>query len=505
MRGGKTRAIIYILESGLKHYRPPSEGERVFYWDPKGKVIYPSGLDGFDEYVIIDSNIVTGRTVRKAIRDLKLPEERVIIRGNPKTEVARRIVDEPLSDPSPDPERVLIGIAGRAGSLKSFLANGLNMTHGIPVVQVGKVLKRAVELGSYGEVLHEKERENPFIVGELLYPILSAYEEKAVIVDGLKTRSTALFISYATRRPLFLFFVETDEELRRKCLRLRSDPDDAYAERRDELFEKGLEELKREAYAIIDWRDLNTLHPLCELLDILGYRTGEIAGFPNPFGSKRPILELYRRNVMRLLGTEVEEDLSGYIFHRNYERRLEEKGIILDQRRAEVLNLVASAFRYVDDILDENTIRDYRPAFWVENGFAKTMYIATLMTVRAYSICEELGLGEEFLRMFERVIDAVNYELLVEEGLAEFRSYEDWLRAAEREAAFREFLAVLAGRPEERGAFRLWGLKAQAKDDLMGAGKGGREETEGRLRRPLFRREWLARLEHKLNEALRTS
>lgn len=276
------------------------------------------------------------------------------------------------------------------------------------------------------------------------------------------------------------------------------------AERRDELFEKGLEELKREAYAIIDWRDLNTLHPLCELLDILGYRTGEIAGFPNPFGSKRPILELYRRNVMRLLGTEVEEDLSGYIFHRNYGRRLEEKGIILDQRRAEVLNLVASAFRYVDDILDENTIRDYRPAFWVENGFAKTMYIATLMTVRAYSICEELGLGEEFLRMFERVIDAVNYELLVEEGLAEFRSYEDWLRVAEREAAFREFLAVLAGRPEERGAFRLWGLKAQAKDDLMGAGKGGREETEGRLRRPLFRREWLARLEHKLNEALRT-
>jgi hypothetical protein len=110
--------------------------------------------------------------------------------------------------------------------------------------------------------------------------------------------------------------------------------------------------------------------------------------------------------------------------------------------------------------------------------------------VKAYSICDRLGVGKQFLEMFEKVVDAVEYELLVEDGREENMGFDSWLRAAEREAAFREFLATLAGCPEKGGEFRAWGLKAQAKDDLLGSTKGGREDTEKKLNRILFKPEW---------------
>jgi len=40
---------------------------------------------------------------------------------------------------------------------------------------------------------------------------------------------------------------------------------------------------------------------------------------------------------------------------------------------------------------------------------------------------------------------------------------------SEREVAFREFLAYLGGTPERVNEFREWGIKAQVKDDLLGA------------------------------------
>ncbi len=215
---------------------------------------------------------------------------------------------------------------------------------------------------------------------------------------------------------------------------------------------------------------------------------------------QKPLLELYKRNVEKLIEKKIEisNDFKKYIFHKNYPERLKKQGIILDEKRSEIVNLLASGFRMIDDFLDEHSIRENQIAFWRKNGIIKTIYYATLMTVRAYNLAEKEGLSKEFREMFRRVIDGVFYELKIEDGLEECKDYKDWLKAAEREIAFREFLAYLAKVPERVNEFREWAIKAQIKDDLLGAEKGGREDTEIRLKRPIFKREWLKEVEPKL-------
>jgi hypothetical protein len=490
------RATVYILRSALKHYRPPERDERVFYYSPESGELYPrsASLEGFDEYVIVDSNVATGNTIRKTIEALGLQEKRVITRGNARTPVAEEFLDEVLPDPVPDRERAIIGLAGKSASMKSFISVGLGESHRIPVVKVGKVVSGLA--GRYGEKLAEAEKDNPFIVGELLYDRIKGLRDRLVVVDGLKSTETAVFISYSTRRPIFLFYVEIPEEVRMKFGKLRNDPDDAYWSERDELFEERLRKLREKAYAVINPVEWKNMDVLCNVLKHYGYTTSMIAGVPNPFGSKVVFLELYRKNVEKLVarGAQLHAFLRCWE-HDGYIKRLEERGIVIDEERKRAVILIATAFRMIDDILDENTIRDGKEAAWRMMGIMKALIHAVELSVTAWNICRNLGCGEEFMKMFRRVIRAVRYELDVEEGREKFSGFEDWLKAAERESAFREFLAVLAGLEERRAEFRLWGLKAQAKDDLLGEGKGGREPTERKLRRPLFREEWFMQLE----------
>ncbi|MEM3895591.1 hypothetical protein [Thermofilum sp.] len=489
------KAVIYILKGGLKLYSPPSSDEKSFYWDPVQEKLYPLNvsLNGFTEYLFVDSNIVTGGTVRKAVDKLAVPWEKVRVRGNPRTCVAKHFVDEPVEDPVPCYDRILLVFSGKAGTLKSFLARGLESVHGIPVIQVGKTLKSMVDLGEYGEKLYEREKVNPFVVGELLYPILSKKSDPIVILDGVKRMETVVFLGYSTRRPAFVFFLQNDENIRRTCVRLRNDPDDFFDAERNYLFMDHLNLLLREAYAVIDWRDWSTLEPLTELLKVFGYRTTRLCSFPNPFGSKRPLLELYRRNVEKIFAGKmsVDEGVRVTASHTRYLERLAEKGVRLDKIRSKIIVLTASAFRIVDDILDENTVRDNMPAAWTVHGIIDSVRDAVMITGEAWKLSNHIGLGDDFVRMFRRVVDAVMYELEVEDGVRGFNGFEDWLKAAEREAAFREFLAILSGHPDRVQEFRMWGIEAQAKDDLMGENKGGREGTERRLNRPLFKSEWL--------------
>lgn len=490
------KATVYLLRGGLKHFRLPQEGEQVFYWDPKEKRLYPTDkkLEDFNEFELVEANIVTGRGALEAIRELKLPRERTKIRGNAETKFGERFVD--ILEPSarPDPGRVLIAFAGKPGSMKSFLSRGLEMSQRIPTIQIGKELQNITDVGDFGEKLFKEEQKNPYIVGEMLLRLIQERpDEEVIIIDGVKSYETALFLSYATHRPIFLFFTELNEELRREFGELRSDKDDYFAKERDEMFKKGLRELKGYAYSELDMGDWQTLEPLSEVLEGLGFKTTRILDVPNPFGSKQPFLELYRRNVEKLIAkkTEVDNDFSELTFHRNYPERLKKHGIDLNGARVELVNLVASGFRMIDDFLDEHTTREGRPTFWRQEGIVKAIYYAILMTVKAHNIAEKEGLSKEFQEMFRRVIDGVFYELRVEDGIEECRGYKDWLRAAEREVAFREFLAHLGGTPERVNEFREWGIKAQIKDDLLGAEKHGRENTEVRLKRPIFRKKWL--------------
>lgn len=79
-------------------------------------------------------------------------------------------------------------------------------------------------------------------------------------------------------------------------------------------------------------------------------------------------------------------------------------------------------------------------------------------------------------------------EIDVEEGRAAFCTEADWERAARREGCFRAFIGFLKG--EDPEAYYCEGLRAQMEDDLHGTVKGGRENTDFRLNRPLWQSTW---------------
>lgn len=490
------KAVIYVLRGGLKHYLPPKEDEQAFYWDPKKKVLYPTDktLEMCDEFELVEANMATERGMFEALRELKIPAVATKIRGSAMTKLGERYIDVHEPRPDPDPEKVIIAFSGKPSSMKSFLSRGLGMAHGIPVVQIGKELQHIADVGAYGEKLDTIEQKNPYVIGEMLVPILNNLDDKVVIVDGVKSYETALFLSYATKRPMVLFHVEISEEMRKEFLKLRMDPDDAYGEEREAMFEKRIGNLKEATYGgVIDMERWQSLDYLTEIMDSLGFKTTRILDLPNPFGSKQPLLELYRRSVEKMIakGTQIEKDLSGYVFHTNYPERLRDKGLRAEGVRSEIINLLASGFRMVDDLLDEHTTREGKEAFWRKEGITKAIYYGVLMTVKAYNIAEREGLAREFKDMFKRVVDGVFYELRVEDGVEKCETYADWLKAAQRETGFREFLAHLCGMPEKIPEFREWGIRAQIKDDLLGARKHGRDNTDFRLNRPLFNRAWI--------------
>ncbi len=259
------KAVIYLLKGGLKHFRHPQEGEQIFYWDPKDKKLYPTdkNLEEFDEFELVEANVATGRGTLVAMKELKLPKERTKIRGNSETKFGEKFIDILESSARPDPEKVIIAFAGKPTSMKSFLSRGLGMSHNIPVIQVGKELEKITDVGKYGEKLFEQEKKNPYIIGEMLLPLIQKYQnEKVIIIDGVKSYETAIFLSYATHRPIFLFFTEVSEKLRKEFTELRLDKDDYFAKERDEMFKKGLQRLKKYAYSELNlekWQNLELL------------------------------------------------------------------------------------------------------------------------------------------------------------------------------------------------------------------------------------------------------
>lgn len=156
----------------------------------------------------------------------------------------------------------------------------------------------------------------------------------------------------------------------------------------------------------------------------------------------------------------------------------------LEGDAAEIVVRTATAFRFVDDVLDEHGTREDHPSRWRETSVPEAVLDAGMLVRGARKKAEAAGLGPAYVEMLKDVTDAVRLEIDVEESRAVVSSAEDWERVARREASFRAFVARLCGRdPEE--LYRE-GLEAQRKDDLLGATKHGREDTDTRLRRPLW-------------------
>ncbi len=472
--------LVFVLRSGLAHYtdarsRWPSAS--IHYYDPAAARVFPPLPPDAREAVIIDRAVVTGRTAARAasaVRQMR-PDVAVRIVGSPVGRYAEGILDEHLP-PRTEVAGYLIAFAGPPGAGKSLLSRFLQRGRGIPRLPVGRYAMR-LGPGAYGEVLAERERVNPLLVAEAMADDLLAASGPVVAVDGIKSAEQLLFLSQISRRPAFLFWVDSPHAA--SLAAMRADPDHAFADRHRELFAPLWDELRRQADGILDSSDLHSLLPLCRILERIGpYPCFRRAWGWDPFGTKHVWLDFFEALVFRPGPSPAPRTPLSWT-HRRY---IERYG--LSGPAAEIAELAATGFRFLDDVLDEHATREGRPARWVEVGALEAVLDAALLTRRARSIADGMGIGRAFDVMLRDVLSAVRLEIDVEEGRAEVRTPEDWERAARREACFRAFLALLCGRdPQE--LYRE-GLEAQRRDDLLGATKHGREDTDSRLRRPLW-------------------
>ncbi len=122
-------------------------------------------------------------------------------------------------------------------------------------------------------------------------------------------------------------------------------------------------------------------------------------------------------------------------------------------------------------------------AWWVRREIYLAVVGSVALMVEARRAARRLGTERELISTAAKMVEAVNLEL---KRTGRTLTLTDWLKAAEREAAFWEFAYGLAGLDREAGYVE--GLAAQIKDDMRGATNGGRKDAEARLNRPFIQR-----------------
>ena len=212
-----------------------------------------------------------------------------------------------------------------------------------------------------------------------------------------------------------------------------------------------------------------------------------IGSYFNPFITKRALLESWFDAWSRAEGVDsplVDAWISklDIPIHRGYVERLKRRGAEVGEAAAEAISLFATAVRIVDDVLDEHTVRLYSEegvateAWWVRRGIYLAVVDSVALMIKARRAARRLGAERELISAAAKMVDAVKLELELEKT-GKPPTLADWLKAAEREATFREFAYGLAGLDREAGYVE--GLAAQIKDDLWGRPRAG-----GRTRRP---------------------
>jgi geranylgeranyl pyrophosphate synthase len=140
------------------------------------------------------------------------------------------------------------------------------------------------------------------------------------------------------------------------------------------------------------------------------------------------------------------------------------------------------AFKIMDDLIDEDTIRDGEPAFWVLHGEAATIEQGAWYIKQSRELAQKLGVGSIFEQRLQEVISGAQLEVKMENPKfrSELSSQELWYRIVAKEAAFRRYLAeALHCSPEVVEAMYQDGIAAQMLDDGLSAlySKDGRVEN----------------------------
>ncbi len=160
------------------------------------------------------------------------------------------------------------------------------------------------------------------------------------------------------------------------------------------------------------------------------------------------------------------------------------------EKLCEQVDHLRRAFKIMDDLIDEDTVRDSEPAFWVVHEAGATIEQAAWETMQARLIARELGVESIFETRLCEVIAGARLEVKMEnpDFQSESSLPELWHKVVKKEAAFRRYLAEALGcKSEAVEAAYQDGVAAQILDDGLSAlhGKDGRpwnsDEALGRL------------------------
>lgn len=148
-----------------------------------------------------------------------------------------------------------------------------------------------------------------------------------------------------------------------------------------------------------------------------------------------------------------------------------------------------AAFQILDDLIDEDRVRNHAPAYWVIHGIETTIQRAALDLAQARQHCPP-ALRPTFEARLGRIVAGARLELILEQtGLPDDRSARQaaWRVIVEKESSFRALLAaLLGGSPSAIQNEALLGVAAQICDDGRSAqhGKDGRAcDSDARLGR----------------------
>lgn len=155
----------------------------------------------------------------------------------------------------------------------------------------------------------------------------------------------------------------------------------------------------------------------------------------------------------------------------------------------QVVEHLRAAFKIMDDLIDEDTIRDYKPAFWIVHGQETTIEQAAYHLAQARAIAGQLCIATFEQRVCEVIVAArLEVEMENPDFTSELSLPQLWVQVVRKEASFRLLLAEALNCPANvcETAYQD-GIAAQMLDDGLSAihGKDGRpdnsDERLGRL------------------------
>ncbi|WP_322797963.1 class 1 isoprenoid biosynthesis enzyme, partial [Thermoflexus sp.] len=322
--------------------------------------------------------------------------------------------------------------------------------------------------GRYGEEAAREEAKDPLVFAKAAREALLAIPcQEVVVLDGPKSVEAIEFITYTLSRPALLLWVEAPSWLRQFILNTRRDPDDPFEEERAALFAARWEEIRRRAL-VVDLSSNDHRHAL-EALAAHGI-------FPRIPMESVPVL-LDRGFVLGMLlhftrdqplRISINDIPCDWVFHVSYSDRFPR--LRQDPQLQHIVHVIASAFRLVDDVLDESPTRRLRmgdrveeiPAHWTVEGAWVAVMRAVAMLCAARNALAERGALEGFMEMMERVVRAVSVELEADRERRPLRP-DEYALTLERESAFRVWVARMVGEDPEWAARE--GVMDQMKND----------------------------------------